>query len=389
MSSSQEPLPPAQPASTYSKQHPFPASLLNNVRLTGHGSSKEVRHIELSIAGSGLRYEPGDALGVLPNNWPERVGELIASLGCAPEATVTGADGRETDLQQALLHDYEIGTLTRPFLQKYAELSGSTELAALLQEENRSRLKEYLYGREILDVVRRYPLPGIAAGQFVALLRKLPPRLYSIASSQLVNPDEVHLTVSVVRYASHGLARHGVASTFLADRLAETERIPVYVHNNPHFRLPAAAAAPIVMVGAGSGVAPFRAFLAERQARGATGRNWLFFGDRHFDTDFLYQREWLDYRKSGLLNRIDVAFSRDGETKVYVQQRMLENSRELYAWLEEGAYFYVCGDAERMAPDVHAALITVVAKETGHSRDTAEKYVQALQAAKRYQRDIY
>lgn len=373
----------------YSKKHPFPASVLENIRLTGRGSTKDVRHIELSIEDSGLRYEPGDALGVMPSNWPERVAALMESTGLAPNATVPGADGVETTLEGALLHHYEITTLTRPFLEKYAELSGSHELTELLKEENRSRLRDFLDGREIIDVVRRYPVPGISADRFVAMLRKLPPRLYSIASSPNANPDEVHLTVGVVRYESHGMERQGVASTFLADRVAEDGRVPVYVDSNPNFRLPEDPDVPIVMVGPGTGVAPFRAFLAEREASGAKGRNWLFFGDRNFHTDFLYQREWLAHRKNGLLSRIDVAFSRDEGGKAYVQHRMLEQGRALYAWLEEGAHFYVCGDAQRMAADVHEALLSVVAKEGGCDRERAEDYVRNLQASKRYQRDVY
>ncbi len=380
---------PAETAARYSKKHPYPARLIDNLKLTGRDSSKDVRHIELSLDGSGLRYEPGDSLGVVASNWPERVTDLIECLGLDASAPVPSASGTDTTLQQALLHDYEITTLTRPFLEKYAALSESDALKALLQEDQRPAFREFVYGREILDVVRAYPLSGITAAQFVGLLRKLPHRLYSIASSYSATPDEVHLTVAVVRYQSHGLQRHGVASTFLADRLSDDASIPVYVDSNPNFRLPPDPAAPLIMIGPGTGVAPFRAFLAEREVQGAAGKNWLFFGDRNFLTDFLYQSEWLDYRSRGLLNRIDVAFSRDTDQKVYVQHRMLEHSRELYRWIEDGAYVHVCGDAQRMAPDVHAALIQVIAKESGKSRDQAEEYVNELLASRRYQRDVY
>jgi len=379
----------AEPAAAYSKKNPYPAALLENIRLTGRGSSKDVRHIELSLAGSGLRFEPGDALGVQASNWPQRVAELLENLGLSRSASVAGADGGETTLESALTHDYEITTITRPFLEKYALLAQAKELAELLKDENRAGLRDYVYGREIIDVVRRYPVPGITGGQFVSLLRKLQPRQYSIASSHNANPEEVHLTVAVVRYESHGLPRLGVASGFLAERVAEEGLVPVYVDSNPNFRLPHNPDALLIMVGPGTGVAPFRAFLEERQAAGARGKNWLFFGDRNFHTDFLYQREWLEHRKNGLLTRIDVAFSRDSAEKVYVQHRLLENSRQLYAWLEEGAYFYVCGDAQGMAPDVHEALIDVVAKESGLGREQAVDYVKQLQAGKRYQRDIY
>ncbi len=373
----------------YSKKNPYPAKLLENLRLTGRGSSKDVRHIELSTADSGLSWEPGDSLSVVVSNWPQRVTELLESLKLDGSTAVLGAAGTETRLELALLTDYEITTLTRPFLEKYAQLAQAHELAELLKEESRTHLRDYLHGREIIDVVRSYPIPGLTAADFVPLLRKLQPRQYSIASSYNANPDEVHLTVAVVRYESHGLLRQGVASTFLADRVPEEGVIPIFVDGNPNFRLPQNSDTAIIMVGPGTGVAPFRAFLEERQAQAAKGKNWLFFGDRHFNTDFLYQREWLEHRKSGLLTHLDVAFSRDTDDKVYVQHRMLQNSRELYAWLQEGASFYVCGDAQRMAADVHEALIKVVATASGQSHDWAIDYVKALQADKRYQRDIY
>ncbi|HUL14018.1 MAG TPA: assimilatory sulfite reductase (NADPH) flavoprotein subunit [Methylococcaceae bacterium] len=378
-----------EPMPAYSKKRPFPATLRENLRLTGRGSTKDVRHIELSIPDSSLHFEPGDSLGIVPSNWPERVAHLIESLDLDQGAVVLNSEGVETTLEDALLHDYEITTLTRPFLEKYRELSGSRELADLLMEENRALLRDFLYGREIIDVVQSFPVHGITAEHFLALLRKLPPRLYSIASSYNANPEEAHLTVAVVRYESHGLKRQGVASTFLADRVPEDGQVSVYVDSNPNFRLPDDPQVPIIMVGSGTGVAPFRAFLAEREVTGATGKNWLFFGDRNFHSDFLYQLEWLDYRKNGLLTRIDVAFSRDSEEKLYVQHRMLEKSSELYAWLEEGAYFYVCGDAQRMAPDVHVALVDIVAKEGGYAPERAEEYVRELQSSKRYQRDVY
>ena len=372
----------------YSKKQPFPAALLENQRLTGRGSSKDVRHIALSIEGSGLRFAPGDALGVVPANRQDRVNDLIAALQLDPSAPVPSASGGEAGLERALLQDHEITTLSRPFLEKYAVLADAHELKSLLDENQRDALRDFLYGREMIDIVRRYPLNGITAIQFVALLRKLQPRLYSIASSLNANPDEVHLTVGVVRYESHGLQRHGVASTFLADS-AEGNLIRVFVHENPGFRLPEDADTPIIMIGPGTGVAPFRAFLEERESSGSHGKNWLFFGDRNFNTDFLYQREWLEHRRNGLLTHLDVAFSRDGNQKVYVQHRLREHSRELYAWLEEGAHFYVCGDAKQMAPDVHEALLGVVERESGQDRAYAVDYLQALQSAQRYQRDVY
>lgn len=380
--------PPAATAS-YSRKNPFLAPLLENLKITGRGSSKDVRHVELSLEGSSLAFEAGDSLGIVPTNCPELVAELMEAAGLAPQAAAADLKGEATTLEQALLHSYEITTVTRPFLEKYAALAGSRELSRLLQEENRAQLRAFIYGREVIDVVRSYPLPGITAEQLTGLLRKLPPRLYSIASSYQASPDEVHLTVGVVRYHSHGRARKGVATTFLTERVSEEGTVPVYVDDNKNFRLPKDSDAPMIMVGPGTGIAPFRAFLEEREVTGARGKNWLFFGDRHFHTDFLYQREWLGHRKKGLLSRLDVAFSRDEERKTYVQHRMLESSRELYAWLEEGAYFYVCGDSERMAPDVHEALLAIVEKESGASREKAVEYMRGLQHSKRYQRDVY
>ncbi len=374
----------AESTPAYSKANPYPAKLLANILLSGRGSGKEVRHLEFSLENSGLHYEPGDSLGVKPVNWPMRVAEITECLKLDPGVA---AGGGETTLEQALLQDYEITTLSRPFLEKWAQFSNSGELAELLKEENRAKLREFCHGREIIDVLRSYPVAGIGADLFLGSLRRLQPRQYSIASSLKANPEEAHLTVAVVRYDSLGLERQGVASVYLAERAGEV--VKVHVERNPNFKLPANPEAPVIMVGPGTGIAPFRAFIQEREAIGAKGRNWLFFGDRNFLTDFLYQREWLEYRRRGLLERIDVAFSRDVAEKVYVQHRLLENAKLLYAWLEEGAYFYVCGDAQRMAPDVHQAIIAVVEKEGGRSPEQAAEYVKALQADKRYQRDIY
>lgn len=379
----------APPVSHYSKKRPFPARLLENLPLTAPGSTKDVRHIALSLEESGLRHTPGDALGVVPSNWPERVEQLLEALNLYHADTVTSASGASSSLEKALLNDYEITTVSRPFLEKYASLAESTELHALLKPDHRQQLQDWLHGREIIDVIRQFPVRGLSAQEFIGLLRKLPPRLYSIASSGTADPDEVHLTVAVVRFETHGLGRNGVASTFLADRVEEGGTVPIYVHENPNFRLPREPSTPLIMIGPGTGVAPFRAFLSEREALGATGRNWLFFGDRNFESDFLYQNEWLDWRRKGLLTRIDVAFSRDGAEKVYVQQRIRQQARTLYAWLQEGAHVYVCGDATRMAPDVQAALLEVIAQEGGKNPIQAEEYLHDLQMAKRYQRDVY
>jgi sulfite reductase (NADPH) flavoprotein alpha-component len=376
-------------ANTYSRNQPYWAKLVENIPLTAPASSKEVRHIALSIADSGIRYTAGDALGVIPFNWPERVEGLLEALNLYHADVVTTTQGSTSSLESALLGDYEITTVTRPFLEHWATLSGSKELAGLLKPDRKKELQQWLLGREILDVIKCYPVRGVSAQQFVDLLRKIPPRLYSIASSWHQDSDEVHLAVGVVRYESHGLKRQGVASTYLSDRTKEGSEVRVYIHENTNFRLPGDGSRPILMIGPGTGVAPFRAFLQEREALGATGKNWLFFGDREFQNDFLYQAEWLDYRKKGLLNRIDVAFSRDSQEKVYVQHRIEENARSVYEWIEEGGHIYVCGDAKHMASDVHQSLIKVISGQSSSSLESAEERLLELQGEGRYQRDVY
>jgi sulfite reductase (NADPH) flavoprotein alpha-component len=372
---------------TYSRKNPFPASLIENLVLNGRGSSKETRHIEISLEDSGLGWEPGDALAVLPTNRPRDVEDVLAALGLSGEEVVSGPRG-EIALREALAHDFEITTLTRPFLEAWSQLADSAQLEQLVSGRGTQPLREWMWGRQIIDVLQGWPVPGLDAQAFVDRLRRLPPRLYSIASSHAANPDEVHLTVAAVRYQSHGRAREGVASTWLADRVDDDTTVPVYIDRNKHFKLPGDDT-PIVMIGPGTGVAPFRAFLEEREIRGARGQNWLFFGDQHFHTDFLYQREWLKWREQGLLERIDVAFSRDQAEKVYVQDRIRENGAELHRWIADGAHVYVCGDAERMAPDVHQALIDVLAEHGGLSADEASAWLGQLQKDKRYQRDVY
>lgn len=369
-------------------RHPFPAPILDSIVLNGRGSDKETRHIELSLEGSGLIYEPGDSLGVVVENDPAVVGELITALHLNPEEPVAGGTG-EVSLAAALARDYEITTVTPRFVERYAEVADASALRTLVRPENRSDLFAYLYGRHIIDVVEEFPSGGFDGKTLVAMLRRLQPRLYSLASSLAAYPGEAHLTVTVVRYESHGRIHKGVASGYLAERRSPDDTVFIYRERNDNFRLPANGAAPVIMVGAGTGIAPFRAFLQEREAAGSNGRNWLFFGDRHFRTDFLYQIEWQQLLKDGKLSRMDVAFSRDQENKIYVQHRMLEQGKDLYAWLEDGATLYVCGDANRMAPDVHEALLAIVEREGGMSRKQTEEYVQRLQQEKRYQRDVY
>ncbi|MEX2516269.1 MAG: assimilatory sulfite reductase (NADPH) flavoprotein subunit [Gammaproteobacteria bacterium] len=380
--------PSNRPAPTYDRKNPLAAEVLDNTPLTGRGSDKETRHIELSIAESGLAFEPGDVLCLIPKNRPETVLDLTAALGLDASETVV-IRNRELALGQALRDECEITLVAPPFVQAYAPLTGSGELAALAGEDRRKELMAYARSRQVLDVVLDYPPQSIDAQAFVDALRPLQPREYSIASSYNANPDEVHLTVAVVRGETEHGYREGAASGFLAGRVQPGDTVPVYVRRNKNFKLPADPDAPVIMVGPGTGVAPFRAFLEEREEAAAGGRNWLFFGERRFRTDFLYQIEWQRWLKDGVLTRMDVAFSRDGKHKVYVQDRMRERSRELYEWLEQGAYFYVCGDAERMAPDVHQTLIDIVREEGGHSDEQAAEYVKQLQRDKRYQRDVY
>ena len=373
------------PASAFDKKNPFPATLLERINLNGRGSEKETAHLELLLEGSGLVYEPGDALGVVSTNDIEYVDEIISLLDADPAQEVLGPKGKET-LRDALFKSCEITTITRPFLRGYAELAESKELNTLLADND--KLNQWLYGREIVDVLSAWPVKGLAPNEFLDLLRKLPPRLYSIASSLNAHPDEVHLCVGVTRYEAHGRKRKGVCSTYLADRVAEDETIPVYVDVNKNFKLPASLETPVIMVGPGTGIAPFRAFVEERELQGG-GKNWLFFGDRHFDTDFLYQIEWQQWLKSGVLDHVDVAFSRDQAQKLYVQHRMKEKAKDLWAWLQEGAHFYVCGDESRMAHDVHHTLVDIAREQGGLSPEDADAYVKQLQKDRRYQRDVY
>lgn len=373
----------------YGKKHPFPAEVTENLLLNGEGSAKETIHVELSLAGSGLQYEPGDALAVQPTNCPSMVKDILAAakLKGTEEIEVKG-EGKKL-LADALREDFDITALSKVVLKKLAEATASEKLNALLQDDAKDALRDYMHGREIVDAIIEFAPKGLSAEALTGIFRKLPIRLYSIASSPLAHPDEVHLTVAAVRYEAHGRARKGVCSTYLADIARIGENVPVFVQPNKNFRLPADDNTPIIMVGPGTGVAPFRSFVEHRAATGAAGKNWLFFGDQRYTYDFLYQLEWQDFLKNGQLSKLDLAFSRDQPEKVYVQDKMLENGAEFYAWLERGAHFYVCGDASRMAADVHEALISIIVKHGAKTREQAEEYVENLKKAKRYQRDVY
>lgn len=371
--------------SLYNKKNPFAAELVTNQKITGRDSDKDIRHFEISLDGSDLSYQPGDALGVWFSNDEQLVDTLLALVELAPETPVK-IDNDSVSIREALINHYELTQGYASFVQAYAELSGDEKLQQLLADK--AALREYCANHQILDIVREQPV-SLSAEQLQGALRRLTPRLYSIASAQAEVEDEVHLTVGVVRFEQDGEPRSGGASSFLADRLQEGGQVRVFVEHNDNFRLPANDETPVIMVGPGTGIAPFRAFMQQREAQDAAGQNWLFFGNPHFTQDFLYQTEWQRYVKSGLLSKISLAFSRDQAEKVYVQHKLREQGAEVYAWLEQGAHFYVCGDANKMAKDVHQALIELVAEHGGKSREQAEEYVDALRSAKRYQRDVY
>ncbi|WP_214455256.1 assimilatory sulfite reductase (NADPH) flavoprotein subunit [Aeromonas dhakensis] len=368
--------------SQYSKENPFPARLSVNQKITGRDSTKDIRHIEISLEESGIRYQPGDALGIWFDNDADLVGEVLALADLSgDEATARGS------LREVLSRELELTRLHGGFITGLAEISDNAALKDLAGDK--AQVNALVASAQVVDVLKRFPT-ALAAEQLIGLLRPLTPRLYSIASSQSEVEEEVHLTVGVVRYPQDdGTVRSGAASSYLADRLPEDAEVRVFVEHNDNFRLPANPDTPVIMVGPGTGIAPFRAFLQEREAQGADGKNWLFFGNPHFTQDFLYQVEWQRYVKSGLLSKISLAFSRDQANKIYVQDRLREAGLELYQWLEAGAHFYVCGDANHMAKDVQEALLDVIAEHGQKSREEAEEYLSELRRAKRYQRDVY
>ena len=368
-----------------SKDNPYASELLVNNLMT-EGSDKETCHFELSLKESGIDYDPGDSLGILPANCPEVVSELLQAVGLTGEENI--ALGDETHpLKDALSNRLACTVLSKIQIKKFNELAQSDKLAALLKIENKESLIDYMWGRELIDLFLEFPQVGIEAQGFTDLLRAMPPRLYSIASSLKAHPDEVHLTVAVVRYEGHGRDRKGVCSSYLVERVGES--VPCYLHPNKNFKLPANPDTPIIMVGPGTGIAPFRAFIEERRSISARGKNWLFFGDRSSSTDYLDGEEWEAYRKEGTIHELDLAWSRDQAEKVYVQHKMAERGSELWKWLQDGAMFYVCGDASRMAKDVDQALRDIASKEGGMSEDDAASWIKALQKEKRYLKDVY
>lgn len=376
--------------SEYSRSNPFHAEVLENLNLNGRGSDRETRHLELSLEGSGLTYQAGDSLGIYPQNHPQLVEDIISASGWNAEELVPLSKNKgEVSLREALRSHYEITVLTKPLLEQILKITANAELRKLLEPGNEQQLRSYISEHDLLDLIQDYKLQGVSAKDLVSVLRKVPARLYSIASSPSAYPDEVHLTVRTVRYEHKGRNRYGVCSTQLAERIQPGETLPVFIQQNDGFKLPDNPDAPIIMIGPGTGVAPFRAFLGEREESGSEGKNWLFYGDQHFATDFLYQVEWQRWLADGILTNMDVAFSRDTDQKVYVQHRMKERSREIYEWLQEGAYIYVCGDEKKMAHDVHSTLAAILVQEGGMTMEQATDYLIELQQQKRYQRDVY
>jgi sulfite reductase (NADPH) flavoprotein alpha-component len=378
----------SSPAVVYSRKNPFPGRLLVNRRLNSPDSEKDTRHFEISLDGSGLTYEVGDSMAVYPTNDPTLVEDMLEALRASGDEEIAGNRGVPTTLREALLRDYSITQVTPKFLKAIAtRASAAPLLNELLHPERKNDLETYLWGLEVVDFLVEHPSIDFAPEEFVALLPKLQPRLYSIASSLKAHPNTVHFIVEVVRYNSHGRTRKGVCSSFLAERCCDSPA-PIFPTVSK-FRLPEDGDAPIIMVGPGTGVAPFRAFLQERQATGARGKTWLFFGSQREKSDFFYKEDFERFMADGILTRLDTAFSRDQAHKIYVQDRMMGSAAELWKWLEEGAYFYVCGDARRMAKDVDATLRQIVQQQSGRNGEEANEYVENLKREKRYKRDVY
>ena len=380
----------------YTRNHPYISTVTENRLLNGPDSDKETRHIVFSLDRS-MEYTPGDSIGVLPENRAQSVSEVLAALGFTGEERVLDHYKVEISFEEALRTRLSIGALTRGSIGQYAKLPGAAnvggkgpaELKSLVGPENKAKAEEYSYGREFIDLLTDFPGAVAQPQELFNVLQRLVPRLYSIASSQRAHAGVAETSIRVVRYESHGRERLGVCSGQLGERTPIGTKLPVFLHANQNFRLPEDGSTPVIMVGPGTGVAPFRAFLEERQAMGATGDNWLFFGDQHEATDFLYREQFQDMLRDGALTRLDLAFSRDQKEKIYVQDRMQEHAAELYAWIERGAHFYVCGDASRMAKSVDQALIDAIANGAGITPEAAAERIKAMKKERRYQQDVY
>ncbi|MEJ7174545.1 assimilatory sulfite reductase (NADPH) flavoprotein subunit [Staphylococcus caprae] len=372
----------------YSKSNPYDAEVLTNINLNGRGSNKETRHVELLLDNFGEEYEPGDCLMVLPQNDPALVDLLISTLGWSPDTQVLiNDDGDTLNLEEALTSHFEITKLTKPLIENAATFFDNEELSEKVQDK--AWIQNYIEGRDLIDLLNDFATTDLQPENMYQLLRKLPPREYSISSSYKATPDEVHITVGAVRYNAHGRDRTGVCSVQFAERIQEGDTVPIYLKRNPNFKFPQNEETPVIMIGPGTGVAPFRSYMQEREELGFKGNTWLFFGEQHFTTDFLYQTEWQEWLNDGTLSKLDVAFSRDTDQKVYVQHKIAENSEQFNQWIENGGAIYVCGDESKMAKDVHLAIREVLMKEQNLSEDDAEEYLKQLKRDKRYQRDVY
>ena len=383
-------------APKYTRNNPYQSTVVANYLLSGEGSEKETRHLAFALEAS-MTYQPGDSIGVIPENRAQAVAEVLETLGFTGDERVLDHYKVEISLEEALRTRLTIGKLARGAIGQYAKLPGApgvggrgyNELKMLCGPDNKARAEDFCWGREFIDLLMEFPGAVTKPQELFNVLQRLVPRLYSIASSELAHPGIAETSVRVVRYDMHGRARQGVASGQLGERAHVGETLPVFLHDNQFFRLPEDGSAPVIMIGPGTGVAPFRAFLEERQAKGNTGDNWLFFGDQHKASDFLYEEQLTAMQKDGTLTRLDTAFSRDQGEKIYVQDRMQEHAADLYAWLERGAYFYVCGDASRMAKSVELALLDAIAQGSRCTLDAAGEYLATMKKQKRYQRDVY
>jgi sulfite reductase (NADPH) flavoprotein alpha-component len=379
-------------AAKYTRNNPFISTVLVNELLTGEGSEKETRHVDLSLE-AGMTYTPGDAVGIVPENRESEVAEVLSALGYTGDERVLDHYKVEISFHEALRTRLAIGKLTRSAVNQFAKLVDPAHkieaLSLMVGPEHKARAEEYCWGREFIDLIKEFPGVITAPQQLFQVLARLTPRMYSIASSQAMHQDSVQTTVRVIRYDSHGRERQGLCSGHLGERAPVGGMMPIFLHANGNFRLPEDTTAPVIMIGPGTGIAPFRAFLEERQATGQKGDNWLFFGDQREQLDFLYKDQLQAMHKDGVLTHLDLAFSRDQAKKIYVQDRMQEKAAELYKWLERGAFFYVCGDATRMAKDVETALLDVIAKGSNGTLEHAAEYLETMKKQKRYQRDVY
>jgi sulfite reductase (NADPH) flavoprotein alpha-component len=383
------PVKTAAPGVPWTRQNPFPGKLVVNRRLSSDDSEKDTRHFEIDLTGWGLNFEPGDSVAVYPTNDPVLVDEILRALGAKGDESVPAAKTTKP-FREALLRDYSITQPPPKFLKAIAErASAAPMLTELLDPDRKLDLDNFLWGMEVIDFLVDHPSAKFKPEEFVGLLNKLQPRLYSVASSLRVFPDQVHFIVDIIRYESHGRMRKGVATAFLAERAGDVP-VPVYPSSAKHFHMPEDPNTPLIMIGPGTGIAPFRAFLQDRQAAGAKGKNWLFFGAQREKCDYAYQEDWERFSRDGLLTKLDCAWSRDQAHKIYVQNKMLENAAEIWKWIDgKGAQFFVCGDAKRMAKDVDAALRKIVQEQGGKSVDEANAYVERLKNDKRYKRDVY